>query len=144
MRHVDDSEFKPRLIDRVESFYPVIKSAEHFWTARLLDLQQRDAAGESVKEEIHIARKWLGSHDPVFGRDVTPSSIIGADALTDAGVRNAGEIAGAVDEADGGPRRTSQASHLFGQAAAEQTQEKRQTSATDPVSRGYAWMTALR
>lgn len=144
MRHVESVDIKQRLIDRLGTLYAAIEDAEDFWTDRLLELERRARAGESVKEDVHIARKWLGAHDPVTVRDVAANSIIGGEVPTDVGMRKAGEITDAVDEVNGGRRRTSQASHLFDQAAAEQTKEKRQTSAKSAVSRGYALMTALR
>ncbi len=118
MRHVDSVDIKPRLADRLKSFYATLERAEDFWTDRLLELEQRAAAGEAVEEEIHIAHKWLGTHDQVAVPHVAPTTNLG-------GTNNQ-------------RRASSLASHLFVESDTEQMPPKR------TVLRTHARMMAMR
>ena len=124
LRHLDSGDGKRRLSDRLGSFRAALERAEDFWTDRLLELEQRNAAGDSVKDEIHIARKWLGSHDHVAVPHVAPTSDLGGTHSH--------------------RRASSLASHLFVESETEQLPPKRKMLADNTDSRAHARMMAMR
>lgn len=124
LRHLDSVDGKRRLSDRLDSFRAALERAEDFWTDRLEDLEKRKAAGESVEDEIHIARKWLGAHDHVIVPDITPTSSIGGTHSH--------------------RRASSLASHLFVESKTEQLPQKHKMLADNTDSRAHASMMAMR
>jgi len=124
LRDLDSVDGRQRLSDRISSFRAVLECAEDFWTDRLEDLEKRKAAGESVKDEIHIARKWLGDHDPL---------VVSVLAPTPDPVRT-----------NSGRRGMSQASHLFDPSEAKQTRQKHHIPATKTDARAHARLQAMR